>query len=628
MHPGRAPLLAFLLGATLALPLQIKAQTAKLAEPHALKKADADFRDGLEAQRDGNLAMARSKFAAVVRLAPTIAEGHEALGAVLLELGKPADAIPELETAQKIKPGDDGIEANLALAYLETGETTKAIVHFDAALQLSKKPGQAPLTAPVYDAYGRALSASGKPVEAIRQFTAEESLFGRRPDLDDAIGSIYAQQGQWNEARTRFNDALRTDPNFVPARVHLGVLFRQQKDLNASLASLEVAAKINPPNPEALAEYGRSLAAAGKDEDAVEQFNQALKLNPAQPGAQLDEAMALQRLGRQQEAIPLFQQVIAHEPHNSSALTNLGLALTLTGKAKEALDLFQRSLAENAKDAVLYKDLGVAHVQLSAFDEAISDFQKALALDPNDPQSHYDLGLAYKFKDRLNDAIAELTRAGQMDPALQDPPYTLGILLMQVGKLDDAIVELRKAVALRPENGDAWAILGSTLKQDSRLPEAAEALRKAIPLLPGQPGPRVTLAGVLAEQAAALADQANAAEAAGDTKKAGALRSQMTGLRSQAADLRREGAELARGAVSRQRANFAMNAGNQLMLRGQIADAVARYQESIAADPTFAEPHSQLAIAYERQGRADEAAAERAKAAALATTKEATASPQ
>ena len=82
-------------------------------------------------------------------------------------------------------------------------------------------------------------------------------------------------------------------------------------------------------------------------------------------------------------------------------------------------------------------------------------------------------------------------------------------------------------------------------------------------------------------------------------------------------ELRSEGAVLARSAVSRQRSNFAMNAGNQLMLRGQIADAIARYQESIAADPTFAEPHSQLAIAYERQGRADEAAAEHTKADAL-----------
>jgi Flp pilus assembly protein TadD len=92
-------------------------------------------------------------------------------------------------------------------------------------------------------------------------------------------------------------------------------------------------------------------------------------------------------------------------------------------------------------------------------------------------------------------------------------------------------------------------------------------------------------------------------------------------LRSQAAEYRRQGADLARSAVSRQRANFAMNAGNQLMLRGQIADAVARYQEATAADPTFAEPHSQLAIAYERQGRAEDAAQERAKATSLAPAK-------
>jgi len=92
-------------------------------------------------------------------------------------------------------------------------------------------------------------------------------------------------------------------------------------------------------------------------------------------------------------------------------------------------------------------------------------------------------------------------------------------------------------------------------------------------------------------------------------------------LRAQAAEYRRQGADLARSAVSRQKANFAMNAGNQLLLKGQIADAAARYQEAIAADPTFAEPHTQLAIAYDRQGRATDAATERIKAASLAAAK-------
>jgi Tfp pilus assembly protein PilF len=64
-----------------------------------------------------------------------------------------------------------------------------------------------------------------------------------------------------------------------------------------------------------------------------------------------------------------------------------------------------------------------------------------------------------------------------------------------------------------------------------------------------------------------------------------------------------------------------LNAGNQLLLRGDVAGAVARYQESIAADATFAEAHVQLAAAYERQGRAEDAAAERAKAAGMPESK-------
>jgi len=599
----------------IAVAVTAGGQKAAKPAPDAVKRADAVFRAGVAARESGNLEVARQKFAEVVQLQPQIAEGHEALGTVLAELGRPLDGAKEFETAAKIKPRDSGIESNLAMAYAQAGEAAKAIPHFRTADEISKQPQQAGLDPPFYDAYGRALAKAGRPGEAEQVFLAEEKLTGPRADVSDAIGTLYAQQGKWEEARKRFENALELDPTYVQARVHLGVVQRTQKDLQGALNTLAPAMNETSPNAEVLVEAGRTLAAAGRDEDALKQFDAAAKADPKTPGVQLEMAMALQRLGRQGEAVPWFQQAIEREPTNEMALTNLGLALTLTGKGKDALEYFKRALAVNSNDPVAYKDLGVCHIQLSAFDEAIEDFKKALALEPDDPQLHYDLGLAYKFKDRTDEAVAELRKAGQMDPKLQDPPYTLGILYMQLGRLDDAVTELKKAVALRPENGDAWAILGSTLKQDSRLPEAAEALKKAIPLQPGQPGPRVTLAGVLAEQAGNLSQQAEAADAAGDHGKAETLRTEMKQLRSEAADYRKEAAELSRTAVSRQRANFALNAGNQQMLRGDIAGAIGRYQEAVAADPTFAEAHTQLAIAYERQGRADEARAERAKAA-------------
>lgn len=612
---------ALVVGILVQLGRASDAQSSAPKVPDQLKRADAAFHAGYAALQAGNLEQARTQFAEASRLAPKIPEGHEALGTVLVGLGKPAEAIPELQSALNLKPGDAGFETNLALAFAKADQPAKAVPYFSGAYQISLKAGEQPVDGAFCEAYARALAAVGKKAAAIEMFRAEIERGGDHADVFDAIGSLYAQQSKWTEAQNEFEHALSVDGAFVLARIHLGIVQRELNNLEASLASLQAAVTASPGNALAQMEYGRSLEAAGQDEAATPHLEEAVTLDPTLNGCQNELAMALQRQGRQQEAIPWFQKAVERDPKNVSALTNLGLALTLTGKAKDALGILQQAAALAPNDGNIRKDQGVAHVQLSAFDEAIQDFQSALALDPNDPQLHYDIGMAYKFKDRVDDAIAELTRAGQMDPTLQDPPYTLGILYMQMGKLDDAVNELKKAVALRPENGDAWAILGSTLKQDARLDEARDALEKAIPLLPGQPGPRVTLAGVLADQAGAAAGAADAAEAAGDQRKADQLRAQAKDLRAQAAEYRRQGADLARSAVSRQKAAFALNAGNQLLLRGQIADAVARYQESIAADPTFADPHSQLALAYERQGRSGDAAAERDKATVLASSK-------
>src|SRR5579871_4168230 len=78
--------------------------TASAQTPDAAKQADAAFRAGYAARQAGQLNAARADFAKVVRLAPGIPEGHVALGAVLLELGQPAEAIPEFEAAAKLKP--------------------------------------------------------------------------------------------------------------------------------------------------------------------------------------------------------------------------------------------------------------------------------------------------------------------------------------------------------------------------------------------------------------------------------------------------------------------------------------------------------------------------------------------
>ena len=114
-------------------------------------------------------------------------------------------------------------------------------------------------------------------------------------------------------------------------------------------------------------------------------------------------------------------------------------------------------------------------------------------------------------------------------------------------------------------------------------------LRAPIELLPNQPSPHISLAAILIQ----LGDTAGAAA---ERKKA---------------------ADLSRIAVSRQRANFALDSGKALLKQGQVADALVQFQTAVDADPNYAEAHSVLADALDRQGQSAAAALERQKAQKL-----------
>lgn len=532
--------------------------TAQQPSVRSLQQANAAFHAGYAALEAQKLDVARADFARVVKLAPTLPEGHMALGAVLVQLGRVQEAIPELKQALALKPDDAGIRNNLAQAYVAEARSAGSAAAAEAAMEQAvvANPGD--------------------------------------PTLEDKLGSLLGQQKQWPQAEAAFRKALALPGadagQTALEHMHLGVVLAEEQQMTDAEQELRTATQMEPANAEMAYQLGLLLSREERDEEAVVPLEVAVHASTGvPPGADLALAMSYQRLGRQLEAIPYFEKAVAADPKDASALNNLGLALTETGKAKEAIPYFERALAEKSGDAVLHEDLGVAYIQMSDFAGAIGEFEAAEKLDGKNPELHYDLGLAYKLKDRMDDAVSELKQAAALDPRLPDPPYTLGVLEMQMGRLPEAADALRTALALRPQNGDGWAILGSVLHELHQSAEAERALRRAMELMPSQPGPRITLAAVLAEE----------------------------GRQGEARELRKQAAELTRVAVNRQRATFSVNAGNQLLLRGQIADAVGRFQEAVAADPGFAEAHRQLALGYERQGRAAEAATERATAARL-----------
>ena len=557
-------------------------------EPSAqLRQADVDYRAGTAALAHNDLQSALSAFQEVVRLAPAAEQGHSALGAVLVRLNRPADGIRELNKALAIKPSDSTAQMNLAMAYQQNGQPEKSLPLF-AKLEASARAEKRPIALPLLLAYIQALSATQQYPAALAHMNEAVRRNPNNAELQDQLGSLYAQRQDWPNAEKAFTLATRSNPKFAFAFMHLGLALDAQQKPGA-LDALSAAYDLAPQNPLVALQYGIACARANDDDKAIPALRTALQADHNSAAAAYQLGLALQRTNHLEEATPLLQQAASADPGNAEAQVNLGLALVQSQKAKDAVPVLQRAVALAPENVTAHQNLAAALIQLNQLDEAVTELRLALKLSPDNPTLHYNLGLALKMKDDAEGAIPELESARTLNPTAPEPPYLLGVLYMQVARYPEAAQDLNASLKLQPQNGDGWATLGSVYSKLDQLPEAVSALREAIRQLPRQPDPHLTLAAVLAKQG-------HAAEAAAERKIS---------------------ADLMRANMNRQRAEVASNSANSQMKSGDFQGAIEQLREAIRFDPDYPEAHAALAIALEHEGKSAEAYAERQKAEQL-----------
>ncbi|MGB2620752.1 MAG: tetratricopeptide repeat protein [Candidatus Acidiferrum sp.] len=545
------------------------------------------YRAGVAAVSRNDLHAALENFQQVVRFAPSAEPGHLMLGFTLARLGRTKEAIAELEKALALNPNDTDARTNLALAFGEIGDDTKAISEF-AKLEASAQTQGHDLSPSILAAYARSLAATRQWKAATAKMLAAVEADSRNAQLHDECGTLYAEQLDWTKAEQQFQEAIRLEPNLAIAHLHLGTAL-ETKNEPTGLSELDEAYRLAPQNLTISLELAKALARRTQDDQAITVLQHALELSPKSIPTIYQLALAYQRTGKVQQAIPLLQKVVSAEPKNAGALTNLGLALCQTQQAKSAVPFLQRALSLSPGSTTAHEDLAAAFVTLGQYDDAVAELRGALKLAPNDPRLHYNLGIALKMQDDTSAAIPELQAAERLDPSAPEASYALGMIYTQTGRNDDAAQELNTSLKLRPENGEGWATLGSVYNAMGKFPEAAAALREAIRQLPDQADPHLTLAIVLAQQD-------HPAEAAAERKTA---------------------ADLMRAHMNLQRAQVATNAGLSLLKSGSLQDAIIQFKDALSYDPNYVEAHLGLANALERQGNVIDAAAERQKASDL-----------
>ena len=322
----------FLFGIMAAMLPSAQAQTStapatnpKTSANAKLKLADEAFRAGSVAYAQNDLHSAHIQFAKVVQLAPGIAAGHTAFGTVLLAEGDARSAVKQLELARGLDPQDAGAILNLALAYSQLHDYVKSVQMFQL-LDSAKSSSPQTLTPQAAIAYAVALTATAEPGAAQKQLEAALTTSPDDAALHDALGTLFAQQEQYDTAVVHFQRAISLEPNLASAHYHLGSVFLNRGNPAEAVTELTQANNLAGANLEYALQLGRALRADHQDGRSLAILRHALTIDPASVDAKYELALTLQASDNAHEALPLFKQVVAARPQDFAALTNLGLA--------------------------------------------------------------------------------------------------------------------------------------------------------------------------------------------------------------------------------------------------------------------------------------------------------------
>jgi len=141
-----------------------------------------------------------------------------------------------------------------------------------------------------------------------------------RPESHLNIGLLYAQLGQFDEAESTYQRAIRLQPSFVPAYVNLADLYRLQGKDDEGELLLRKALKLSPQNAEVYHALGLLLVRKKRISEAVEALEKSAKLSPNNPHYSYVYAVALNNVGKTSQALKVLNEAHARHPNDREIL--------------------------------------------------------------------------------------------------------------------------------------------------------------------------------------------------------------------------------------------------------------------------------------------------------------------
>ena len=357
----------------------------------------------------------------------------------LLQSGQPDRAIQEFEALWRKSPTDRIRRTELVGAYLAENRVPEAERILNGALKNNPNDTEA-----IFQRGIIALSR-GDRMAALGAFNQTLSVYPDSGQVHYLLARVHRELGATASSQRELDQALRLNPDLLPARTELCAWLLAVGSANGALQLLDAAPYSQRNTLPVIVQRNWALFAAGKTAEMRQGVDSALK-RARTPELLVQDATL--KFGKREygAAQRSLEEALGTQPDDLAAITLLVSIYNVQGKASQALGVVQDYAAK---------------------------FPKAAA-------PRYLMGEMLLARGRAEEARTALEEAWGVGRRYVQAALTLANLDVQQGRLDAARKILEEVVTARPASTEALLMMGALDEKQQRYSEAAKQYRTVV----------------------------------------------------------------------------------------------------------------------------------------------------
>jgi tetratricopeptide (TPR) repeat protein len=463
--------------------------------------------------------------------------------------------------------------------------------------------------------------------EAAPELKAELALNPKDARARYLLGYIHMKRRQLVDAETELRKAAELDPGNPDPLVFLGQLYsdsNRDKEAEVTLRkAIQLTTDVSRNDYQInRAHYvlGRVLLRAGHTEEGTKELALSKELrdqvrNPGKADKQEFSSLngsnepATEAETVSPEARKKADDFIAHlRPAIADAYNNLGVIHAGQKQFVEAYASFIRAREWQPSLETLDRNLGMAAFYGNKYEDAIEPLYQHLSLHPDDLRARAALALSYFMTQKFS-AVLEIMKPEQSavehDPGLA---YAYAVSLVKTGNYNDGVKRLKALETSSENSAEIHALLGQAYADQNDYVAAAEEYKKSLAINANQPETHylLGLAVLKSGSPAEAVEEFRTAlkQAPNDASKKYHLAFALIQVQQ------KEEARKLLDEVIKQDPRYAdafYELGKLQLEQGEVKPAIANFETGSQLSPNSDYMHYQLAMAYRRDSRAEDA---------------------